>query len=90
MKAYFLTETQIAGIIRHTRDESYKYNERLYVSNDSDLAKQITEAIDGITPIEIDDVTIREIDVPCKFYPMANIVGLSQNEGYLKGVFVKE
>ena len=93
MKAYFLTETQIARIVDYARSsefDSYKRYGCVYQETDSDITKRITKDLDDITPIEIDDATIGEIDVPCKFYPKASIVGFSKNDGYLKGVFVKE
>lgn len=92
MKAYLLNKEQIARLIEIGRDNSH--SDRYlrpgmgYVSTDQ-MVDSVTKELDA-EPIELDDATVSEISSPCRYFPKTHIIGFSQKDGFLKGVFVKE
>jgi hypothetical protein len=84
MKAYFLNKEQITALIEYGRSERSNY----YVSS-GDLVKDVAEDL-KVLPIELDEATVAEITSACRYYPKEYIVGFTQKDGELKGVFIKE
>lgn len=88
MKGLFFTEEQLVELARRLdqlREDAYGY--RRYT--DEELANKIFEAMHS-EPFEINDISISEVNVPCKYYVRSNIVGFVQKDGILRGVFIKE
>lgn len=86
MKGLFLTKEQLVELARSLlREDTYGY--RRYT--DEELANKIFEAMHS-EPFEINDISISEVNVPCKYYVRSNIVGFVQKDGILRGVFIKE
>lgn len=92
MKAFFITEEEFEDLVRNIRDAgqriAYGYGADIRLS-EKEFAAKLAEGI-GSRPINIDDVTIGLIESPCKFYPMDSIIGFSQKDGQLRGVFIKD
>jgi len=90
MKAFFITEEEFENLVRNIRDAGHRfaYGADLRLS-EKEFAAMLAEGIES-QPINIDDVTIGLIESPCKFFPIDNIIGFSQKDGRLRGVFVKE
>lgn len=84
MKAYFLNRDQIARIIEVGRSNRSNF----YVS-DGDLADLVAKELEA-EPIELDEVAVAGLPSACRYYPKEHIIGFTQKDGDLKGVFIKE
>ena len=84
MKAYLLNKNQIMWLIDYGRSNRSNF----YAGND-DLVRDIAEDL-KVLPVELDDVAVTEITSACRYYPKEHIVGFTQKDGELKGVFIKE
>lgn len=84
MKAYFLNKDQIAEIIRFGRS-----NRSNFYTSDGDLVGAVTKELKA-EPIELDEAAVAEITSACRYYPKEHILGFTQKDGELKGVFIKE
>lgn len=84
MKAYFLNRDQIARIIEVGRS-----NRLNFYQSDGDLAEAVAKELKA-EPIELDEVAVAEITSACRYYPKGHIIGFTQKDGDLKGVFIKE
>lgn len=84
MKAYFLNRDQIARIIEVGRS-----NRSNFYASDGDLAELVVKALKA-EPIELDEAAVAEITSACRYYPKEHIVGFTQKDGELKGVFIRE
>ena len=90
MKAFFITEEEFENLVRNIRKDGQRFEYGAdFRHSEKEVAAKLAEEI-GSQPINIDDVTIGLIESPCRFYPIDNIIGFSQKDGRLRGVFVKE
>lgn len=85
MKAYLLTEKQIASIVEIARSNHYEGMYGARISED-EIAGSVTKELQS-EPIELDDVSISEINQPCRFVPKEKIIGFTRSNGFLRGVF---
>lgn len=88
MKGYFITEETMRILVRNLR-KALLDPPGMSAQSDEEIAKDIIRQASG-EPIEINDVSISEVNTPCKYYLKTNIVGFAQKNGFLMGVFIKE
>ena len=88
MKGFFLTEEVASILVGNIREVLSDPRIALHQSN-QEIAKDFMRQAAG-EPIEINDITISEVNTPCKYYLKSNIVGFVLKRGFLMGVFIKE
>ncbi len=100
MEAYILTKGQISAIIDYgisigssygggPGTRFYTREEGVVKIREDALADKVVEEI-GAGNIVLDELDIAKLDSPCRFIPKDSIVGFTQVNGNLQGVFVKE
>jgi hypothetical protein len=90
MKAFFITEEEFENLVRNIRNAGQRFDYGAdFRLSEKEFAAELAKGIE-CRPINIDDVTVGLIESPCKFYPKDNIIGFSQKDGQLRGVFIKD
>lgn len=87
MKGYIMSEESIRDLVSNVRSAMSDY--RVARMRDEEIAKDIIAQMSGEL-IELNDISVSEVNVPCKYYVRTNIVGFVQKDGILRGVFIKE
>lgn len=87
MKGYFITEDVMRVLVHNIREAMSDF--RMASQSDGEVAKEIIRQASG-EPIEVNDISISEVNTPCRYYLKSNIVGFAQKNGHIMGVFIKE
>ena len=87
MKGYFMSEELLRDLVSNVRRTMS--DSRVVRMTNEEIAKDIIAQMSG-EPIELNDISVSEVNVPCKYYVRTNIVGFVQKNGILRGVFIKE